>query len=168
MYVYNSVDDAYVAARVQRRTGIYVLQARPMWLDRTCQQFIWNKWIWCYVNKTEANLASTNALAARCVRVIHAQCVLQFALLSRTLLRSSSNNEPSDPPYRIIFLFTSVNRVDSIHIQWQTTMICCNGKGLKQVTARNAPWLTRYIMVRHSQHARAPREGTHACTTARS
>ena len=62
-----------------------------------------NKWIWCYVNKTEANLASTNALAARCVRVIHAQCVLQFALLSRTLLRSSSNNEPSDPPYRIIF-----------------------------------------------------------------
>jgi len=71
--------------------------------NRTCQQFIWNKWIWCYVNKTEANLASTNALAARCVRVIHAQCVLQFALLSRTLLRSSSNNEPSDPPYRIIF-----------------------------------------------------------------
>lgn len=64
-----------------------------------------NKWIWCYVNKTEANLASTNALAARCVRVIHAQCVLQFALLSRTLLRSSSNNEPSDPPYRIIFFF---------------------------------------------------------------
>ena len=62
-----------------------------------------NKWIWCYVNKTEANLASASALAARCVRVIHAQCVLQFALLSRTLLRSSSNNEPSDPPYRIIF-----------------------------------------------------------------
>jgi len=44
-------------------------------------------------------------LAARCVRVIHAQCVLQFALLSRTLLRSSSNNEPSDPPYRIIFFY---------------------------------------------------------------
>lgn len=64
-----------------------------------------NKWIWCYVNKTEANLASTRVLAARCVRVIHAQCVLQFALLSRTLLRSSSNNEPSDPPYRIIFIF---------------------------------------------------------------
>lgn len=62
-----------------------------------------NKWIWCYINKTEANLASTKVLAARCVRVIHAQCVLQFALLSRTLLRSSSNNEPSDPPYRIIF-----------------------------------------------------------------
>ena len=40
VYVYNSVDDVYVAARVQRRTGIYVLQARPMWLDRTCQQFI--------------------------------------------------------------------------------------------------------------------------------
>lgn len=62
-----------------------------------------NKWIWCYVDKTEANLASARALAARCVRVIHAQCVLQFALLSRTLLRSSSNNEPSDPPYRIVF-----------------------------------------------------------------
>lgn len=83
-----------------------------------------NKWIWCYVNKTEANLASTNALAARCVRVIHAQCVLQFALLSRTLLRSSSNNEPSDPPYRIIFLFINSMFIDSIHIQWQTTMIC--------------------------------------------
>lgn len=91
---------------------IYVLQAR--YIDyRTCQQFIYlymyrNKWIWCYVNKTEANLASAKALAARCVRVIHAQCVLQFALLSRTLLRSSSNNEPSDPPYRIVFCFLYV------------------------------------------------------------
>lgn len=80
-----------------------------------------NQWIWCYENKTEANLASTNVLAARCVRVIHAQCVLQFALLSRTLLRSSSNNEPSDPPYRIILYFCFFH---SIHIQWQTTMIC--------------------------------------------
>lgn len=71
-----------------------------------------HEWIWCYVNKTEANLASAKALAARCVRVIHAQCVLQFALLSRTLLRSSSNNEPSDPPYRIVF-FYSVFRFDS-------------------------------------------------------
>lgn len=58
------------------------------------------------------------SLAARCVRVIHAQCVLQFALLSRTLLRSSSNNEPSDPPYRIIFLIihiymNSIYRFDS-------------------------------------------------------
>lgn len=80
-----------------------------------------NKWIWCYVDKTEANLASARALAARCVRVIHAQCVLQFALLSRTLLRSSSNNEPSDPPYRIVFFSVFLH---SIHIQWQTTMIC--------------------------------------------
>jgi hypothetical protein len=80
-----------------------------------------NKWIWCYVDKTEANLASARALAARCVRVIHAQCVLQFALLSRTLLRSSSNNEPSDPPYRIVFFSVFIH---SIHIQWQTTMIC--------------------------------------------
>ena len=100
---------------------IYVLQAKYFYW--TCQQFIFfeNKWIWCYINKTEANLASTKVLAARCVRVIHAQCVLQFALLSRTLLRSSSNNEPSDPPYRIIFYFSVI---DSIHIQWQTTMIC--------------------------------------------
>lgn len=80
-----------------------------------------NKRIWCYVDKTEANLASARALAARCVRVIHAQCVLQFALLSRTLLRSSSNNEPSDPPYRIVFFSVFLH---SIHIQWQTTMIC--------------------------------------------
>ena len=90
--------------------------------------FFYNKWIRCYVNKTETNLASAEALAARCVRVIHAQCVLQFALLSRTLLRSSSNNEPSDPPYRIIILFCIL---DSIHIQWQTTMILLNGKGLE-------------------------------------
>jgi len=54
-------------------------------------------------------------LAARCVRVIHAQCVLQFALLSRTLLRSSSNNEPSDPPYRIIIYCIYI--YFSIHIQ---------------------------------------------------
>lgn len=92
-----------------------------------------NKWIWCYVNKTEANLASTNVLAARCVRVIHAQCVLQFALLSRTLLRSSSNNEPSDPPYRIIF-FSLYICIYSIHIQWQTTMIC---------------WMERFKTSRH-------------------
>lgn len=79
-----------------------------------CDACAWQtKWIWCDVNKTEANLASTRVLAARCVRVIHAQCVLQFALLSRTLLRSSSNNEPSDPPYRIIFFCFSVYRFDS-------------------------------------------------------
>ena len=100
---------------------IYVLQARYMlFIELASNSFIYiNKWIWCYINKTEANLASTNVLAARCVRVIHAQCVLQFALLSRTLLRSSSNNEPSDPPYRIIFY-----SVYYFHIQWQTTMIC--------------------------------------------
>lgn len=84
-------------------------QAR-LFCHRTCQQFILlfetNKNEFDVIkNKTEANLASADALAARCVRVIHAQCVLQFALLSRTLLRSSSNNEPSDPPYRIIFFF---------------------------------------------------------------
>jgi hypothetical protein len=83
---------------------IYVLQAKWLYIiELASNSFKINKWIWCYINKTEANLASTNVLAARCVRVIHAQCVLQFALLSRTLLRSSSNNEPSDPPYRIIF-----------------------------------------------------------------
>lgn len=91
----------------------------------------WNKWIWCYVNKTEANLASTNVLAARCVRVIHAQCVLQFALLSRTLLRSSSNNEPSDPPYRIIFLFRYMYRYRFIFNDKQQWFV--EWKGLKQV-----------------------------------
>ena len=107
----------------------------------TCQQFIffvsfsWNKWIWCYVNKTEANLASTKVLAARCVRVIHAQCVLQFALLSRTLLRSSSNNEPSDPPYRIIFFFLfiyiDVYRFNSYSMTNNNDFV--EWKGLQQV-----------------------------------
>lgn len=126
VYVYNSVGDVYDAAQVQCRTE-YMSCKLDRWTRSNLPAIhLVNKWIWCYVNKTEANLASANALAARCVRVIHAQCVLQFALLSRTLLRSSSNNEPSDPPYRIIFLF--VYRLDSIHIQWQTTMICWNGK----------------------------------------
>ena len=114
------------------------------------------KWIWCYVNKTEANLASTRVLAARCVRVIHAQCVLQFALLSRTLLRSSSNNEPSDPPYRMIFFFCSVYVcLDSIHIQWQNNndllriWKSCNDKSHTMMQ------LVIYIMVRHNH--------THEC-----
>lgn len=112
----------------------------------------WNKWIWCYVDKTEANLASARALAARCVRVIHAQCVLQFALLSRTLLRSSSNNEPSDPPYRIVFFSVFLH---SIHIQWQTTMTLLNGKVYKQDSKAirvytYATCLVSYIMVRHN------------------
>ncbi len=67
------------------------------------------------------------ALAARCVRVIHAQCVLQFALLSRTLLRSSSNNEPSDPPYRIVsFLYF---RFDSYSMTNNNDLL--KGKGLE-------------------------------------
>ena len=123
-------------------------------IELASNSFVETKWIWCYVNKTEANLASTKVLAARCVRVIHAQCVLQFALLSRTLLRSSSNNEPSDPPYRMIF-FSVYVCLDSIHIQWQTTMICwiwksCNDKSYMR--------LVIYIMVRHN-HIR-----THMCT----
>lgn len=88
-----------------------------------------NKWIWCYVDKTEANLASARALAARCVRVIHAQCVLQFALLSRTLLRSSSNNEPSDPPYRIVFFFC-IFTFDSYSMTNNNDLL--NGKVYKQ------------------------------------
>ncbi len=124
-------------------------------IELASNSFKINKWIWCYVNKTEANLASTNALAARCVRVIHAQCVLQFALLSRTLLRSSSNNEPSDPPYRIIFFCFSVFRYTySIHIQWQTTMILLNGKVFNKTYNNNEYyiyiWLVIYIMVRHN------------------
>lgn len=69
------------------------------------------------------------SLAARCVRVIHAQCVLQFALLSRTLLRSSSNNEPSDPPYRIIFLINSIYRFDSYSMTNNNEFV--EWKGLK-------------------------------------
>ena len=112
-----------------------------------------NKWIWCYVNKTEANLALTNVLAARCVRVIHAQCVLQFALLSRTLLRSSSNNEPSDPPYRIIFVLFFCICIYSIHIQWQTTIICWMERfKTSHNFSREILWLAIYIMVRHNHH----------------
>lgn len=129
VYVYITPLYTYTTLYEIMKYFIYVLQARYMYIhiELASNSLIFrkNKWIWCYVNKTEANLASTDALAARCVRVIHAQCVLQFALLSRTLLRSSSNNEPSDPPYRIIFfLFVSVLYIHSIHIQWQTTMIC--------------------------------------------
>jgi len=69
-------------------------------------------------------------LAARCVRVIHAQCVLQFALLSRTLLRSSSNNEPSDPPYRIIFFFCIYVYIRFIFNDKQQLFV--EWKGLKQ------------------------------------
>lgn len=111
------------------------------------------KWIWCYVNKTEANLASTRVLAARCVRVIHAQCVLQFALLSRTLLRSSSNNEPSDPPYRMIFSILCMYVSIRFIFNDKTTMICwwiwksCNDKSL---THERWEWLVIYIMVRHN------------------
>ena len=136
--MYNFVVDVYnIASKriIQWSMFIYVLQARyqtKCFLSNLPAIHFWNQWIWCYVNKTEANLASTNVLAARCVRVIHAQCVLQFALLSRTLLRSSSNNEPSDPPYRIIFLFLFLYIYNiyrySIHSQWQTTMILLNGK----------------------------------------
>ena len=109
-----------------------------------------NKRIWCYVDKTEANLASARALAARCVRVIHAQCVLQFALLSRTLLRSSSNNEPSDPPYRIVFFSVFLH---SIHIQWQTTMICWMERFTNATVAMyitTCYCLVSYILVRHN------------------
>lgn len=99
------------------------------YIELASNSFIWNnKWIWCYVNKTEANLASVRSLAARCVRVIHAQCVLQFALLSRTLLRSSSNNEPSDPPYRIIIFFLYF-RFDSYSMTNNNDLL--NGKGLE-------------------------------------
>ena len=86
----------------------YVLQAKSN-LQRfhwTCQQFIslLDKQMNLMLCKQDWSKFSLDwVLAARCVRVIHAQCVLQFALLSRTLLRSSSNNEPSDPPYRIMF-----------------------------------------------------------------
>lgn len=86
----------------------YVLQAKSN-LERfhwTCQQFIslLDKQMNLMLCKQDWSKFSLDwVLAARCVRVIHAQCVLQFALLSRTLLRSSSNNEPSDPPYRIMF-----------------------------------------------------------------
>ena len=144
----------------------YVLQAKYFLLNLPaihCDACTWQtKWIWCDVNKTEANLASTRVSAARCVRVIHAQCVLQFALLSRTLLRSSSNNEPSDPPYRIIFYFSLF--IDSIHIQWQTTVICWmwkswndkshthhqNTHSENRVHVSSAWWLVIYIMVRHN------------------
>ena len=108
-----------------------------------------NKWIWCYVDKTEANLASARALAARCVRVIHAQCVLQFALLSRTLLRSSSNNEPSDPPYRIIFFVSVYLYIRFIFNDKQQWFV--EWKGLQQViTLFRCIWLVIYIMVRHN------------------
>ena len=104
MYMYNSVLDVYNITKNENILYMYCKLDKQWYSSNlpAIQQFC-NHWIGCYVNKTEANLASTNVLAARCVRVIHAQCVLQFALLSRTLLRSSSNNEPSDPPYRIIF-----------------------------------------------------------------
>lgn len=123
MYVYNSVSYVY-NNHIYIEKSIYIIISynRNMsckldimiYIELASNSFICNnKWIWCYVNKTEANLASVRSLAARCVRVIHAQCVLQFALLSRTLLRSSSNNEPSDPPYRIVMFFYSVFRFDS-------------------------------------------------------
>ena len=90
-------------------------------------------------------------MAARCVRVIHARCVLQFALLSRTLLRSSSNNEPSDPPYRIIFFYFRIiiyirfifNDKQQWFVEW---------KGLKQDIITNKCYyiLVSFIMVRHN------------------
>ena len=96
----------------------YVLQAKSN-LQRfhwTCQQFIslLDKQMNLMLCKQDWSKFSLDwVLAARCVRVIHAQCVLQFALLSRTLLRSSSNNEPSDPPYRIMFSVYICIRFDS-------------------------------------------------------
>lgn len=129
-----------------------------IWSNLPAIHFVWKKWIWCYVNKTEANLASTYALAARCVRVIHAQCVLQFALLSRTLLRSSSNNEPSDPPYRIIvfsvyiYVYICID-IDSYSMTNNNDLL--NGKVWnKSWGCRDThTWLVVDIMVRHNHHA---------------
>ena len=95
-------------------------------------------------------------MAARCVRVIHAQCVLQFALLSRTLLRSSSNNEPSDPPYRIIivclYVYIYVRFIFNDKQQWFVEW-----KGLKQDHNNRKANFRCYdllcdIMVRHNHH----------------
>ena len=125
--VYNFVFTRMHDIRWNIMYAIYVLQAKSN-LQRfnwTCQQFIslLDKQMNLMLCKQDWSKFSLDwVLAARCVRVIHAQCVLQFALLSRTLLRSSSNNEPSDPPYRIMFVCLYI--LDSIHIQWQTTMIC--------------------------------------------
>ena len=83
-------------------------------------------------------------MAARCVRVIHAQCVLQFALLSRTLLRSSSNNEPSDPPYRIIFFCIYMLYIRFIFNDKQQWFV--EWKGLKQdKTIDDESYVTCYL-----------------------
>ena len=119
---------------------MYCKLNKLIFIELASNSFVY-KWIWCYVNKTEANLASTNALAARCVRVIHAQCVLQFALLSRTLLRSSSNNEPSDPPYRIIFfcIYMYIRFIFNDKQQWFVEW-----KGLQQVNTITTTTIQRY------------------------
>ena len=112
-------------------------------------------------------------LAARCVRVIHAQCVLQFALLSRTLLRSSSNNEPSDPPYRIIFFcflyiylyrfdsYSMTNNNDLLNVEkfkWQAIHIIMTlTHWQKNEWISVLWWLVIYIMVRHNH--------THECVS---
>lgn len=110
-------------------------------------------------------------MAARCVRVIHAQCVLQFALLSRTLLRSSSNNEPSDPPYRIIFFvfflyiytFDSYSMTNNNDFCWMERFktrdkltIEEEKKGLRKEHFFPSCYICHlvlfYIMVRHNHH----------------
>ena len=110
----------------------YVLQAKsnPVRFHWTCQQFIslLDKQMNLMLCKQDWSKFSLDwVLAARCVRVIHAQCVLQFALLSRTLLRSSSNNEPSDPPYRIVNFLCF--RFDSYSMTNNNDLL--NGKGLE-------------------------------------
>ncbi len=157
VYVYNSVK--HTTLLVSNEVFLYKYRKLDfVFIELASNSFFTfvMKWIWCVVNKTEANLASAKALAARCVRVIHAQCVLQFALLSRTLLRSSSNNEPSDPPYRIIFLY-----LFHTHFQWQTTMICwmerftrtTSNSRISPKRKSNCSCVTClfYIMVRHNR-----------------
>lgn len=52
--------------------------------------------------------AHESAAAAMCVRLVDVSGILAIHIPTRSLLRSSSTHEPSDPPLRVvIFVFTS-------------------------------------------------------------
>lgn len=49
--------------------------------------------------------AHESAAAAMCVRLVDVSGILAIHIPTRSLLRSSSTHEPSDPPLRVVFFY---------------------------------------------------------------
>lgn len=94
---------------------------------RTCQQFIYkHKWIWCFRNKTEANLASAepwllDAFELFMLKVFcNSHC---FLALCCALHRITSRVIHRTELFLFLLTIHYLYVFYSIHNQWQTTMI---------------------------------------------